>query len=319
MTELDGLHFTPDPYHRRTYSTDGLLAAIGSALGSVRAAEAMRVALGFDAMGVAKLSRTLARLRGKLRRVVAHNLRTERKHAMLDDPEWRARVRAELGGDRAIARWHRAWARLRDGVGPERGGRLRASDKTTTRRPVATRDARCEFRLAPVGRSNWKAKSWSRVEAAVPREPRTYNRQGSASAVHPWGRAAIAVWPSELDGHSGPGVEPLEVLYRNYPAPPPVLDAERKASGPNTEAEGGHIGPAVRHRCHADLQDVVDRFVRIAEACDQQIHAECESAPRGVTRCGVDQTGLSSRSRPAGWAVLADPSAALILPERAPP
>ena len=300
MNELDAQDFTPDPYHRRLYCTAGLVARMRSLASSLRVAEAMEAQAGFAA-GAAKLRRALAALHRKLRRVDDHNLRTERKYAMLRDAAWRARVRDELGGDTAMARWRKAWARRCAGLGAERAGRERAPDADATRRPAAKRDARREFRLAPIGRAHHKPKGWAR-QAGYPERERDAaaqraERPGVTAPSHMWGRGAIAVWPSELEGGCEAGETPPEVLE--------TVGASEAGDATMPRSDCGNVdveAESAEGDCESPFHPSSEPE---AIALFQALLAEAEgtAAPHEEMRPVGDQAGLSEAARPAGWAV----------------
>lgn len=196
-----------DPFVCAELETDGLAAEMRRVGESLAKRKRMEAIPG-RRFGVRQLAKRMRWLRRVLDRIERHNDRVRFKWRMLGDSEWRERVLRELGGERALLRWEKAWRRLLSGEGAERGGRERVAHPCdAARTPTARRDGRCEFRLARHTRGLWREKTWSRGEAEIAAKPRETVRKALRDAMFP-----VPVYPSELRGEVGAGDMPLEAV-----------------------------------------------------------------------------------------------------------
>lgn len=116
-------------------------------------------------------ARDLARLGREVFKLEKHNHFIKTKWEMLRDPDWRARVMRELGGERALRLWERRFARTgvrrpaADVYGPPQilpalSTPLREDEQTR----VVKTDSQGQFRLAQISRGSrpWRLKIFQR-------------------------------------------------------------------------------------------------------------------------------------------------------------
>jgi len=168
-----------------------------------------------DIRAYQSMTRAVATLMRSIRDTEIFNYRVKTKWAMLRDPAWRARVRRELGGEKALRRWEarkvKAEATEWSPREPVKSTVSEKADLPQTRRFVT--DSQGQFRLAPITAE----RPW--YITSKPRE-RSDERSGLREIRLP-----------DLDNIKYP-VIPLEAFeLRRESTPSPCMPAPERADG----------------------------------------------------------------------------------------